>query len=323
MKVLPEKHFFRLNPVTKLLECIDSNTGEVLGVQSSPDVDLQRIEDKSIVQVKTKSGKLVWTEKGLAPKVRNQSHKVWRFSKVWTDLITQAIADGHALHNMGKPKVNGKRNETAHFPPASVIYRWRSEHPEFDEEVKRAIKIRADFFAGKVLETAENAKEYNAKGSRVKVDAYKWLAATSDPDTYGNKTKISGDADQPVTFLIDTGIRRGDATALPNNGEPRTVEGTTLEQEHTRTLELEPLPTPPQRPLTAPPPGGSEEPSELARAFTGLMEGPDLLATDIEGANECAAASVVRASSDVEVRVVGDLEGEADSARPVRTGKGK
>jgi hypothetical protein len=304
VKVLPEKYFYRLNPETQLLECVDEGTGEVLAVQSSPDSILQEREDKNVVQVRTKSGKLVWTEKGLAPKVKTSTQKVWVFSKAWAD---------HATHNRGKAKVNGKKNDTANFPPPQMIYKWRSLHKEFDEEIRRAIKIRGDYFAGRVLETAEGTKEYNAKSARVKMDGFKWLASVSDPDTYGNKTKISGDPDAPLTFLIDTGIRRGDAGT-----EPKALEGRPHERHE----------------LTGSPPGGgATEPklleSEVRETITiesgtSILAQSDLLATDGAVAeSQDGAKDQSRVSSLVEDSVFGpdEIEGNPKSPLPSRKRK--
>lgn len=40
------------------------------------------------------------------------------------------------------------------------------------------------------------------------MDTYKWAAEVNNPEQFGKRTKVVGDASNPVVFVIDTGIRR-------------------------------------------------------------------------------------------------------------------
>lgn len=97
------------------------------------------------------------------------------------------------------------------MPPASALYRWMQRHPGFREQIKAAKEIRAVYCAEKAIEHAEEAKEFDVQSRRLKVDTMKWAAGVLDPESYGTRTKVVGDKNAPVAFIIDTGIQRDPA----------------------------------------------------------------------------------------------------------------
>ena len=46
-------------------------------------------------------------------------------------------------------------------------------------------------------------------GAKLRADMVKWVASKYHPEMFGDRTKVVGDAAQPVSFVIETGIRRG------------------------------------------------------------------------------------------------------------------
>jgi hypothetical protein len=147
------------------------------------------------------------------PKGTNPDHiprRVWPFSEVTCMHICQKIGEGCTLREIGL--MEG-------FPPKNVIDMWSRKYPEFREELRQARASRAEYFHDEIIEVARNTDEFKNKADRLKIDTYKWVAAVNDPNTYGNQTKLTGDPNAPLSFVIETGVRRaGDPGAIPAEG---------------------------------------------------------------------------------------------------------
>ena len=96
---------------------------------------------------------------------------------------------------------------------------WRHRHPDFEERLTSARKARADYHFERAVFLAEDEREHGGKESlpstKLAIDTHKWAAEKMNQDKYGNRTKITGDPTSPVTFVIDTGIRRDAPAELP------------------------------------------------------------------------------------------------------------
>ena len=101
------------------------------------------------------------------------------------------------------------------MPTAFDLRRWESTHKEFASLLSLARKAYADYLADSALEIADQSEYRSFQSDKIKVDLALKLAAAHDPERYGNKTKITGDPNAPLTFLIDTGIRRGEGDGKP------------------------------------------------------------------------------------------------------------
>lgn len=88
------------------------------------------------------------------------------------------------------------------MPHCATVYRWLIDD-EKCEEYARAKAVRAERFAHKVIQTAED-EGLKADDKRVRIDAYKW-AAGKLYGKYSDKVKhVGGDeGDAPIAF---TGI---------------------------------------------------------------------------------------------------------------------
>jgi hypothetical protein len=189
----PPAHRYRLN-AQNLYECYDLATGRVLLVQSSPRDALENKFDR-LVKIETPEGP-VFLERGL-----NFDHTRARpplaYSEILSDLICQSITNGLTL--VGACKEN--KIEYA------VICEWRRTSKAFVEKLKQAKQDRAEFFHDEAVDTARNSGD-----AKLHVDAAFRAAEKGDPEAYGTRTKITGDPNAPLQFILDTGIRRqGDA----------------------------------------------------------------------------------------------------------------
>lgn len=116
----------------------------------------------------------------------------------------------------------------------NLIYYWKNKHPDFSEKLAMARKDRADHFFDKIYEDiAEGDHEkHDVPGKKLQFDAYRWMAEKSNPEQYGNQTKIVGDKNAPLAILVDTGIRRNE------DDEDETVAQTEIEG-NTREIAIE------------------------------------------------------------------------------------
>ena len=207
MSTLPVKKrrtYIYHNPSNGFIETIDSDTGNVLLIQRSLK-DIDSIKDRDQLISYSMDGHQTMIEKSLVasgPQVVQR----WVFNEVVASMICQRIQEGETLLDICKPHA-GTVNQKI-LPPYFVVAQWRRDHPEFDEQVKQSFKDRAEIFHGHALRQAELTDEDNASAQKVLVDTYKWAAGIDDAERFGTKTKISGDAENPITFVINTGIPR-------------------------------------------------------------------------------------------------------------------
>jgi hypothetical protein len=205
-----------------LLECVDSDTGEVLYKQTTKD----EIKPGSLRKGGTGRGRrskdglthhVVLDGRGrklVVPIGTNPDDLprcIYPYSQITCDHILAKVSEGATLTEIGL--MDG-------FPPASIIGKWVREHPEFKAQMKLARAARAEYYADQVIEVAKKVKEGTAKSSRVKMDAYTWAAEMNDRQTYGKQTKVVGDPDQPLSILVETGIHRDEPASIPTTSKP-------------------------------------------------------------------------------------------------------
>jgi hypothetical protein len=77
-------------------------------------------------------------------------------------------------------------------PGYTTIMRWRDEDEEFRENYTRAQEDQGDFFADKVVTTADKCLPDAVEIARAKlqIDSYKWAAGIRKPKAYGVKTAV-------------------------------------------------------------------------------------------------------------------------------------
>lgn len=203
-----------------LLKRFDTDTGEILEVQKTKRkaharkdgrVRAGRVPGRPSQEatghyhwITDGNGKRQWVPKGTNPDTL--PHLVYPFSQVTCDLILQHVMEGMTLTSIGK--LEG-------MPPVHIIFKWMRKYPEFHAEMREARKSRAEYFADRAIDLAENSKEHRVQSDRLKVDTYKWAADVNDRDTYGKHQKITGEVGGTI-FHVNTGVP----------SEPKTIETT-------------------------------------------------------------------------------------------------
>lgn len=189
-----------------LYEVIDLITGNILCVQRTPK-DLLALKFENLVKIETPEG-VVWIEKGIdVDKINFQ--KPWPFSKILGDLICQRLVEG----------VTTLKACEEFQIPYSLFVRWKREFPEFGEQLEQAKKDRAEAFHDKAIQKAQESKR-----PYLEVDTLKWAAEKGDQAKFGMQTKIVGDKNAPIAFVLETGIRRAGDQGFTPHQEERPVE---------------------------------------------------------------------------------------------------
>lgn len=104
----------------------------------------------------------------------------------WSARLAQRVCDyiteGKTIADIGKMRS---------MPAKATIYYWRRNYPEFKKASDQARLDRAEYFADKVIEVADNlTSKSKAPVAKVKIDAYRWAAAVGDPATYGSQSQL-------------------------------------------------------------------------------------------------------------------------------------
>lgn len=189
--------FASLNPVTGLIEVCDINTGAVLAIQQSRE-DLLARKMESLVPVALPDGREILLERGIPIEavIRVQSIP---FSDVLVDLICDEIVQGKTLHDIcSRPGM----------PSYGQLLRWRKQRPDVEARIKTARLERAEAYHDRIIQEIDNVDEDNHQAKKVQIDTLKWAAEKGNPDSYGNKTKVTSEKIATVRVVVETGIRR-------------------------------------------------------------------------------------------------------------------
>lgn len=148
------------------------------------------------------NGERVWCPPGTNPDCFPRT--IYPYSQITCDHILAFVTEGHTLKEIG---------QMAGVPPYRIIMSWIRKYPKFKAQLKEARKCRAELFHDTALEIAHKTKGKQVHADRLKIDTLKWAAEVNDPENFGKRVKMSGDAENPLSLTVDTGIRReGDET---------------------------------------------------------------------------------------------------------------
>ena len=130
-----------------------------------------------------------------------------RYSTELAQAITDRYQAGESLCSISKDD---------EMPPYSEMLRWAKENECFRDLLEGARKTRGLDFEERAIEAAAEVHDKDdVPAARLKFDAYKWGAEVSDPARYGKKTTLTGDAGNPLQFIISTGFPEPNAAQQP------------------------------------------------------------------------------------------------------------
>ncbi len=193
----PLEYFAQVNKSTNLVEIISISTGQVVSLLG----DLYEIDRAPIefVEIQTPHG-VIKVQKGVSLDHLPINHKM-PLSQTLAEVICSHIAEG-----MGLVKVC----HLPGMPSYTTLCKWRRHHEWFATMVNDALKDRSDYIADSIVDIIDSTSVHTPEDLGVlkeKVAALKWTAEKNHPDRYGSKTKVVGDATQPVKIVIETGFR--------------------------------------------------------------------------------------------------------------------
>jgi hypothetical protein len=121
------------------------------------------------------------------------------YSEELGDIILQRVIGGEKVTNILKD--DG-------FPSYATFCKWKRDNDDFRFKIKEAQEDAGMVFFEKARDTVEKSTNDTVKTDKLKSDFYMRAAASFDPETFGNKTKVSGEVAVSQIYAIDTGISR-------------------------------------------------------------------------------------------------------------------
>ena len=187
-----------------LIEVLCAHTGRLLCLQSSPDSLFERKWER-LTKIETPDGP-VWLERGLNFDLTKMC-KGMPYSSTLAGLLLNHVASGMSLM---------KACDELSLSYSDVLL-WKRQSAEFRDNLDEAKLERADFARELIHHIGEE---------RGNLDALKWSAEKGNPEKYGPRIKHSGDKNSPLSFVLDTGIRRpgDDGYQEPEDVSPVGIE---------------------------------------------------------------------------------------------------
>ena len=119
----------------------------------------------------------------------------WLYSDELAERICEQLADGQSLRAICAAD---------DMPDRTTVMRWQASNPDFATKCARAREAQADhLFEGMAeIEDGVLSGAVDAQAARVVLSSQQWRASKLRPKVYGDKTMLSGDADNPVALTI-------------------------------------------------------------------------------------------------------------------------
>jgi hypothetical protein len=108
----------------------------------------------------------------------------------------------------------------AHLPSLRTIWRWRGQHPEFDEDLRLAREALAERLGDLGWKMALAATPQTAHLTRVQLGQLRWMAAVLGPRLYGKLKPTAPPAEPEVQTIC---YRHFQIEEHPETGQHRVV----------------------------------------------------------------------------------------------------
>lgn len=214
----PENQLFYRRNRGGLIEAVDMTTNRVVAVQHS----LQTLSRNEMVEIILPDGRTVLMEATL--RVKGDALSAYfpdqKFNPILADLIVDEVVGGASL----------LKACLAVGVEYTIVNKWKTEDDIFRGRLDQARRDRAEYHHDKILEIAAGSRD-----PKIEIDALKWSTEKNDPEKFSAKTKISGDKNNPVQFVLATGIDRTPEPAAEKEVTP--PERSTLPPGETQALD--------------------------------------------------------------------------------------
>ncbi len=189
-----------------MVEFRDAETGEVVATQKPSKKQRKKINSGKPVYtkrkhelVKTENGKLVADPETVPVKGKQKGRVVYPYNIDTSTAIIQSVCEGMTLREISKMKG---------MPPVSTIHYWASKYKEFKHDLDIARKVRGEMFADEAIDIARKTTSMKSRADKLKIDTLKWAAKVNNPEQFSDTVKHTGDANNPIQIVVDTGIKR-------------------------------------------------------------------------------------------------------------------
>lgn len=174
-------------------------TGELLSIMGD-----RALVSRSPVQVNEvvrEDGTKVYLQVGVEATDKVLGSRMIQYSKPFAEVLCSRIAGGKSLKAL---------SEEPGMPSYATLMRWRTTVPEFAKMLDVAYADQADYRADKIMDEIDqvDADPDEIAKAGLKLKATQWAAQVHKPGKYAPRTKVMGDANSPLQFVIETGIRR-------------------------------------------------------------------------------------------------------------------
>lgn len=135
------------------------------------------------------------------------------YSAAVGDVICERLANGESLREICSDE---------DMPHKATVFRWLAVNQVFRDQYARAREAQADVLADETIAIADDGRndwmekfgkdgeslgwQINGEAvsrSKLRVDARKWFAAKLQPKKYGDRTTLAGDAENPLSFVME------------------------------------------------------------------------------------------------------------------------
>lgn len=128
----------------------------------------------------------------------------------FSEEIVEAILD---LYLQGMPLYKIAAMEG--MPCQGTVWKWMRDMPHFRERITACRRIRAMQHEEQALAVADpNLGKDEVPAARLAHDAHRWAAEVNDPEVYGKRTTIQGDATKPIVFKVISHIPESEQDRL-------------------------------------------------------------------------------------------------------------
>jgi hypothetical protein len=184
------------------LEFRDPETGEIRAV-GKPQRRIQEKIDKGLPITVKKPYDMVETDDGRKVpdpnSIAKRGNTLFAYNVDTCRAIIELVCEGKTLREISAMK---------HMPPVSTIHYWVSKYKAFKHDLSIARKVRGEQFADEAIDVARNSSSMTSRADKLLIDTLKWAAKVNDPEVFGDAVTHKGDAANPITILVDTGIKR-------------------------------------------------------------------------------------------------------------------
>ncbi len=134
----------------------------------------------------------------VVPDLTPEHHTYTKYTEELADYISDLFIEGESIASICR---------RPGMPRYKTYFKWVKERSDFREKMQASRIARAMHFESLAIEAGMAYPDKDAVAAhRLAFETAKWAASVNDPSVYGNQTKVTGDVNAPLQFVISTGF---------------------------------------------------------------------------------------------------------------------